>query len=98
MSQADIQDFQNRQHIDVAQSDAGDERTEEQKKTDNQLADRLSILIEDANSRLTPLCKMIRKVCGILSYFELPLTFPNFTSTLRTWRPRKRKIETRANS
>lgn len=38
-----------------------DTRTDEQKKTDRELAERLSGLIEDANSRLTPLTKMIRK-------------------------------------
>ncbi|KAK1221090.1 hypothetical protein PQX77_016137 [Marasmius sp. AFHP31] len=33
---------------------------DEKKKVDKELAERLSALIEDANSRLLPLCKMIR--------------------------------------
>jgi len=66
MSQADIQEFQNRPQpgdADAPQSESGggDSRTEEQKKQDKELAERLSSLIEDANSRVTPLCKMIRK-------------------------------------
>ncbi|KAL0577287.1 hypothetical protein V5O48_004680 [Marasmius crinis-equi] len=39
-----------------ATSNADDAKTKE----DKELAERLSILIEDANSRLLPLCKMIR--------------------------------------
>ncbi|THU82628.1 hypothetical protein K435DRAFT_766436 [Dendrothele bispora CBS 962.96] len=39
----------------------GDQRTEEEKKKDAELADRLSRLIEDANERVVPLCRMIRK-------------------------------------
>lgn len=39
-----------------------DDRTAEQKKQDIELAERLSSIIEDANSRVIPLCKMIRKV------------------------------------
>jgi DNA repair exonuclease SbcCD ATPase subunit len=38
-----------------------DSRTDEQKKTEKELAERLSSIIEDANSRVTPLCRMIRK-------------------------------------
>jgi len=38
-----------------------DERSEEEVKKDNELAERLSSLIEDANSRVVPLCKMMRK-------------------------------------
>jgi len=38
-----------------------DNRTDEQKKMDKELAERLSSIIEDANSRVVPLCKMIRK-------------------------------------
>ncbi|KAF9070949.1 hypothetical protein BDP27DRAFT_1322937 [Rhodocollybia butyracea] len=37
------------------------DRTDEEKKHDAELAERLSRLIEDANSRVVPLCKMIRK-------------------------------------
>ncbi|THU77405.1 hypothetical protein K435DRAFT_583221, partial [Dendrothele bispora CBS 962.96] len=38
-----------------------DDRTEEQKKEEAELANRLSALIEDANERVVPLTKMIRK-------------------------------------
>jgi hypothetical protein len=40
-----------------------DDRTDDQKKQDAELANRLSALIEDANERVVPLTKMIRKVC-----------------------------------
>jgi hypothetical protein len=30
---------------------------------DNALADQLSLIIEDANKRVVPICEMIRKVC-----------------------------------
>jgi hypothetical protein len=39
-----------------------DTRTDEQKKTDKELAERLCRIIEDANERVVPLTKMIRKV------------------------------------
>ncbi|KAJ4474992.1 hypothetical protein J3R30DRAFT_633069 [Lentinula aciculospora] len=42
-------------------SDTSDGRNDEEKKKDAELAERLSRLIEDANSRVVPLCKMIRK-------------------------------------
>ncbi|KAJ3852746.1 hypothetical protein EV368DRAFT_40389 [Lentinula lateritia] len=51
-------------HASVAgggSSTTDDNRTEEQKEADKKLAERLSALIEDANSRVVPLCKMIRK-------------------------------------
>lgn len=46
-----------------------DSRSEEQIQQDNELAQRLSSIIEDANNRVTPLCKTIRKV-GLVSTFE----------------------------
>ncbi|KAJ6555427.1 hypothetical protein DFH09DRAFT_1492709 [Mycena vulgaris] len=46
---------------DNASTSTSDERTDQEKETDHKLAERLSALIEDANSRCTPLCKMIRK-------------------------------------
>jgi len=55
------------QHIEVDQRDddlssiGSDDRSDEQKKTDAELAERLSSIIEDANGRVLPLCKMIRK-------------------------------------
>jgi hypothetical protein len=52
-------------------SDAGaqgkDERSEEEIKKDNELAERLSSIIEEANNKVVPLCKMIRKVRDLLS-------------------------------
>jgi hypothetical protein len=59
------------QHIDIDNESVGnesvgttgtDDRTPEQKKMDAELAERLSSIIENANSRVIPLCKMIRKV------------------------------------
>jgi hypothetical protein len=47
-----------------------DNRSSEQKKQDAELAERLSSLIEDANRRVVPLCKMIRQVS-----FSIPLPF-----------------------
>ncbi|KAJ7580275.1 hypothetical protein C8J56DRAFT_795395 [Mycena floridula] len=47
-------------HISNASS-TDDKRTDQEKETDNKLAERLSAIIEDANSKCTPLCKMIRK-------------------------------------
>ncbi|KAJ7580276.1 hypothetical protein C8J56DRAFT_1030149 [Mycena floridula] len=49
--------------IDDQMSNASteDKRTDQEKEADNKLAERLSALIEDANSKCTPLCKMIRK-------------------------------------
>ncbi|KAF5364437.1 hypothetical protein D9758_010679 [Tetrapyrgos nigripes] len=38
-----------------------DDRTDDQKKQDAELANRLSALIEDANEKVVPLTKMIRK-------------------------------------
>ncbi|KXN85963.1 hypothetical protein AN958_10671 [Leucoagaricus sp. SymC.cos] len=38
-----------------------DDRTPEEIEQDNALADRLSLIIEDANSRVVPMCDMIRK-------------------------------------
>ncbi|KAF5379310.1 hypothetical protein D9757_007665 [Collybiopsis confluens] len=43
------------------QTDTSDDRNEDEVKRDAELAERLSRLIEDANSRVVPLCKMIRK-------------------------------------
>ncbi|KAL0066920.1 hypothetical protein AAF712_006115 [Marasmius tenuissimus] len=64
MSQHDIQ--LNTGNADN-RSDAGftdsttDKRTPEEQEKDKELAERLSVLIEDANSRVVPLCRMIRK-------------------------------------
>jgi hypothetical protein len=44
------------------------ERTDDEKKADAELANRLAALIEDANSRVVPLCKMIRKVSAVPKY------------------------------
>jgi hypothetical protein len=60
---ADILNPQQQQpQHDQAFSDAGTEnRTDEQKKADAELAERLAALIEDANRRVLPVCKMIRQ-------------------------------------
>ncbi|KAJ7663415.1 hypothetical protein DFH06DRAFT_348430 [Mycena polygramma] len=50
------------------QSSGPDKRSEEEKETDRKLAERLSHIIEGANQKCTPLCKMIRK--HIESMFE----------------------------
>jgi len=39
-----------------------DSRTQEEIDEDNALADRLSLIIEDANEKIVPICEMIRKV------------------------------------
>jgi uncharacterized FlaG/YvyC family protein len=43
------------------QDNTGDNRSEEQKKVDLELAERLSSIIEDANKKVIPLCRMIRQ-------------------------------------
>ncbi|KAJ7922490.1 hypothetical protein B0H13DRAFT_1982779 [Mycena leptocephala] len=48
-------------HASNAGSNRADERSDEEKETDRKLAERLSTIIENANSKCTPLCKMIRK-------------------------------------
>lgn len=64
---------------DGASSTTGDDRSKEQIEEDKKLAERLSALIEDANSRVVPLCKMIRKVSPIpfplLHYLPIPKPF-----------------------
>jgi len=53
------------QHIDVDNESVGtattDDRSPELKKVDAELAERLASLVEEANARVLPLCKMIRK-------------------------------------
>ncbi|KAI3618257.1 lea domain-containing protein [Moniliophthora roreri] len=65
MSQGDIADIQLPTHADnrseAGFTDSTDQRTPEQQKADKELAERLAILIEDANSRVVPLTRMIRK-------------------------------------
>jgi len=39
-----------------------DNRTQEEIDEDNALADRLSLIIEDANEKIVPICEMIHKV------------------------------------
>ncbi|KAF9269569.1 hypothetical protein L218DRAFT_275851 [Marasmius fiardii PR-910] len=60
------------------QSDAGysdsttDKRSPEDQKKDKELAERLSVLIEDANSRVVPLTRMIRKVRSSVEFSDSP--------------------------
>lgn len=44
------------------QSEGKDTRSKEEIKKDNELAERLSAIIEEANNKVIPICKMIRKV------------------------------------
>ena len=46
----------------VSEGSSADDRTDEQKKKDKELAEHLSLIIEEANKRVVPLVKMIRKV------------------------------------
>ncbi|KAF5364295.1 hypothetical protein D9756_001135 [Leucocoprinus leucothites] len=46
---------------DQATDQKQDSRTQEEIDQDNALADRLSLIIENANERVVPLCQMIRK-------------------------------------
>ncbi|KAJ7460159.1 hypothetical protein FB451DRAFT_1500399 [Mycena latifolia] len=50
-------------HFDdnASNSSRADDRPEQEQETDRKLAERLSTLIENANSKCTPVCKMIRK-------------------------------------
>ena len=43
-------------------SSTSDPRSSQEQKQDAELAKRLSSIIEDANRRVVPLCKMIRQV------------------------------------
>ena len=66
----EVGDEQPRQDIDFGEarqrgpaSDTSDDpRTDEEKKQDAELANRLSLLIEDANERVVPLVKQMREV------------------------------------
>ena len=40
----------------------GDPRTKDEQEVDVKLAERLSVLIEEANERVVPLVKMVRQV------------------------------------
>ncbi|KAF5364410.1 hypothetical protein D9758_010693 [Tetrapyrgos nigripes] len=66
MSSSSVDFQQLRDQAKPPASDAGtdttsDDRTDDQKKADAELANRMSSLIEDANEKVVPLCKMIRK-------------------------------------
>ncbi|KAJ7617331.1 hypothetical protein FB45DRAFT_1007881 [Roridomyces roridus] len=58
---ADVHAQPQHDNLDAVSNASTDSRTDEQKEQDRQLAERLSALIESANSKCTPLCKMIRK-------------------------------------
>ncbi|KAH8929436.1 hypothetical protein BT69DRAFT_1235884 [Atractiella rhizophila] len=49
------------QQLKAPQPQGEDPRTDEEKKKDDELADRLSVLLEDANEKVVPITKMIRK-------------------------------------
>ncbi|KAK7055940.1 Lea domain-containing protein [Favolaschia claudopus] len=52
---------QGQQGQEVPEQGGQDTRTDQEKETDRKLAERLSTLIEDANSKCLPICNMIRK-------------------------------------
>jgi chromosome segregation ATPase len=62
-------DVQEQQHMNVAEqgetkpteATGNDQRTDQEKEADRKLAERLSHIIEEANSKCLPLCNMIRK-------------------------------------
>ena len=56
MSQVDLQ------NRPISPGSSTDNRDDHEVEEDNKLADRLSVVIEDANERVVPLTKMIRKV------------------------------------
>ena len=89
------------QHIDVDNESVGtagtDERTPEQKKMDAELAERLSSIIEDANSRVIPLCKMIRKVFCLL-YRQTALILILVCRISKTWKRRRKMTAMKASS
>lgn len=75
-----------------SESGTGDSRSDEEKKVDTQLAERLSNLIEDANKRVVPLCKMIRKVSIRLIYsFIFIRVLIIFTEHRRIFRTKGRR-------
>ena len=57
-----MEEEQPQANLNQNQNAGGDDRTEQEKATDKKLAERLSALIEDANAKCAPICKMIRKV------------------------------------
>ena len=74
--QSQEQPFQDTQR-GYADSEATDARDEEQIRKDNELAERLSIIIEDANKRVLPIVGMLRNVhrFSFPTRYERPLTF-----------------------
>lgn len=81
MSQADVQSPppQHEQQFDLGNAGPGaqggqaqgDDRNDHEKEVDKQLALRLAAIIEDANSKTGPLCKMIRKVKHFHFYLSM---------------------------
>jgi hypothetical protein len=58
------------QQFDTQSNASTENRSPDQVKEDNELAERLSSIIEDANSRVVPLCQMMRKVRILRHIFE----------------------------
>ncbi|KAJ6563893.1 hypothetical protein B0H19DRAFT_1139930 [Mycena capillaripes] len=56
-----MSDIHEHDQVPAPPSGGRDERSEQEKETDRKLAERLSHIIEDANQKTAPLCKMIRK-------------------------------------
>ena len=79
-----------------ADSEATDDRDEETIRKDNELAERLSIIIEDANKRVIPIVNMIRSVRSTSSLIPLyPHTDSSRARTSRTSSTRRRTSATR---
>ena len=53
----------------VSEGSSADDRTDDQKKKDKELAEHLSLIIEEANKRVVPLVKMIRKVSKRVTWY-----------------------------
>lgn len=86
------------QQFNTAPSEAStdDDRTPDERKQEAELAIKLSRMIEEANEKVVPLVKMVRKV----TYLSMRWSYPTLhdDSTSRTWTQRRKKIATRTSS
>jgi hypothetical protein len=77
MSQTSIHDpttqRQPHEDIDAATSDAGSDAPDTE--AERELAERLAQIIEEANEKVVPLCRMIRKVRLLLLLPVFPSSF-----------------------
>ncbi|KAF9002905.1 hypothetical protein BDQ17DRAFT_1390586 [Cyathus striatus] len=56
-----MSDVQTQPPAQQPETQSGDPRSKQEQETDQKLAERLSAIIEDANTKVIPICKMIRK-------------------------------------